>query len=239
MSGPPRYGVYFAPAADSAFWRFGCAWLGRDPETGEALAPPPLPDALAEAWPEGELAELRKAPAGYGFHATLKPPFRLAAGRTLDELNAVVDGLAGRLAPFVSPDVRVAALGRFIAFREAETTDAMRALAASCVADLDAFRAPAPPEELAKRRRAGLSARQEAMLVRWGYPYVMDEFRFHMTLTGGIADDGRRARLAEALEDMAAAAGAAGPMPVTGFALYEQPAPDAPFQLLRRIPFRG
>src|SRR5438445_432365 len=42
----------------------------------------------------------------------------------------------------------------------------------------------------------GLSARQAELLARWGYPYVHDEFRFHMTLTGPIADDERPAFLA-------------------------------------------
>ena len=47
---------------------------------------------------------------------------------------------------------------------------------------------PAAPEELKKRRGAGLSSRQELMLTTWGYPYVMEEFRFHLTLTGRLSD---------------------------------------------------
>ena len=32
-------------------------------------------------------------------------------------------------------------------------------------------------------------AEQEALLQRWGYPYVMEEFRFHLTLTGRLPVD--------------------------------------------------
>jgi hypothetical protein len=38
--------------------------------------------------------------------------------------------------------------------------------------------------QLARRREGGLTPAQDALLLRWGYPYVMEEFRFHITLTG-------------------------------------------------------
>ena len=34
--------------------------------------------------------------------------------------------------------------------------------------------------------KSGLTDRQEALLTQWGYPYVMEEFRFHITLTGAL-----------------------------------------------------
>jgi len=43
--------------------------------------------------------------------------------------------------------------------------------------------------ELARRRAAGLTQRQDTLLLRWGYPYVMEEFRFHLTLTGKLDAD--------------------------------------------------
>jgi hypothetical protein len=59
-------------------------------------------------------------------------------------------------------------------------------LAAATVAAFDPFRAPLTPTELARRRVPGLTAKQEALLLRWGYPYVMEAFRFHITLTGNL-----------------------------------------------------
>ncbi len=237
MSDAARYAVYFAPEAASAFWRFGCAWLGRDPETGAAPARPRLSEPVAADWDDASLGEITASPGNYGFHATLKPPFRLAVGRSLPELEAAAEAFAGQQRPFVCPNVRVAALGRFIAFRLATDSAGMQALAAAAVEHFDAFRAPQSEAELAKRRGDGLSGRQEALLRAWGYPYVFEEFRFHMTLTGSIADGARRARLATALDGLAAAAGAAGPMAAAGVALYEQQAPGAPFRLIRRLPF--
>lgn len=234
-----RYAIYFAPPADSPFWRFGCAWLGRDPESGARPERPGLPASAAADWSEETLAAVTASPANYGFHATLKPPFRLAAGRTLDELTAAAADFAAEQSPFVCPRVEPAELGRFIAFRLTSGMAPMQGLAEAAVRAFEDFRDPQTEAELAKRRAAGLSDRQEALLQAWGYPYVFEEFRFHMTLTEAIADDGKRARLAAALHDMAAAAGAVGEMAVDGVALYEQPEPGAAFTLLRRLPFGG
>ncbi len=52
----------------------------------------------------------------------------------------------------------------------------------------DHFRAPLDEAELARRLRAPLTPRQRAYLDRYGYPYVHDEFRFHMTLSGRVPD---------------------------------------------------
>ena len=65
---------------------------------------------------------------------------------------------------------------------------ALAALAAAAVARFDRFRVPSEPAELARRRAQRLTARQEALLQRWGYPHVMEEFRFHMTLTGALPE---------------------------------------------------
>jgi hypothetical protein len=70
---------------------------------------------------------------------------------------------------------------------------ALNAIAARVVRDLDRFRAPAPETELARRRSVGLNPGQEANLVRWGYPYVMEEFGFHLTLTGRLTEAERSA----------------------------------------------
>lgn len=235
----PRYAVYFAPGRDSAFWRFGCAWLGRDPETDEQLHRPSLSGPAAADWSDETVEAVTRAPAGYGFHGTLKPPFRLADGQSLDGLRTSFDDFADGRRAFDCESVAVQPLGRFIAFRITSDAAAMNALAADVVAHFDGFRRPAAEAELAKRRAAGLSARQDALLVEWGYPYVFDEFRFHMTLTGSIGDDGKRERLASSLRSMAQAQGAEGRLHVDGLALYEQPGTGRPFRLIHRRPFSG
>lgn len=174
--GHSRFAVYYiAPEGELA--RFGAQWLGWDVIAGAAADP--LPIAGRD--------DVTMTPRKYGFHGTLKPPFRLTEGTDLDGLQAAVAGLAARLPAARCDGLGLTRLGRFLALTPLGETEALSQLAASCVTELDTFRAPASPEELAKRRGAGLSPAQEANLVAWGYPYVRDQFRFHLTLTGRLS----------------------------------------------------
>jgi len=174
-----RHAVYWVPEP-GPLAAFGAAWLGWDVEACGRVEHPEVPD-LPRA-----VSDLVAEPSRYGFHATLKAPFRLAAGWSEADLAAAVAGLAARLAPVRADALALARVGRFLALVPEGHAGAVGALAAEAVAALDAFRAPASSDELARRRSAGLSAAEEANLVRWGYPYVMDSFRFHVTLTGPL-----------------------------------------------------
>jgi putative phosphonate metabolism protein len=171
-----RFALYIIP--EGPLGTFGEAWLGWDAGQGRALPPP------ADAPPGWE--RMTAEPRRYGFHATIKPPFRLAPGMTADGLHAAVAGLCAGLAPVVCDGLSLAALDGFLALLPDGDTGALDRLAARVVTELDPFRRPAPPEELARRRAACLTPRQEAHLLRWGYPYVMDDFRAHFTLTGRL-----------------------------------------------------
>lgn len=231
MTGFARYAIYYAPPADSALWRFGSAWLGRDAETGEAPPRPDIPGLPASA------ETLTRTPARYGFHGTLKPPFALAEGRKPAELEAAAGALAASLAPFEAPPLRLSALGPFLALTPSADSGALRDLAAACVRELDGVRALPSEAELAKRAAVGLTPSQEANLARWGYPWVMEEFRFHLTLTGALEPEAREATrraLAPHVAPLCAA-----PLPVREIALYGDPGGGAPFRLLRRLPLGG
>ena len=173
-----RYAIYFSPPAGAEWSKFASQWLGWDLETGCALPQPEIAGL--------DLAAITAVPRKYGLHATLKPPMRLASGHCLEDLQAACAALAARQAPLTLEGLHLARLGRFLALRVSGDESALNALAGACVADLDDFRAPASDTEMAKRRAAGLSAGQENNLSRWGYPYVMDEFRFHITLSGRL-----------------------------------------------------
>lgn len=180
MDGFRRYAVYFAPRPERALGRFGAAWLGWDAERGidcAGLAPEGLPRPRAE---------LVATPRKYGFHGTLKAPFRLAQGASAAQLDVRTAELAASAAAFEVP-LELSALGPFLALTPAAESSELRDLAAACVTTLDDLRAPLAPEEVAKRRAGGLTARQEAHLAEWGYPYVLDAFEFHLTLTGPLA----------------------------------------------------
>ncbi len=218
-----RAALYYAPALSDPLWPSGCAWLGRDPETAARLALPADRDAIT--------AE----PRAYGFHATLKPPMRLRG--TWDRFIAGVDALAARTAPFGLPPLAVADLSGFLALRETTPCPPLHALANACVEALDAFRIPPTDAELARRRAAGLSPLQEAMLVRWGYPHVFAAWRFHMTLTRRLGDAERPAWQAAATAHFAAAL--AAPRRVEDICVFAQPGADQPFTLAERLTLRG
>jgi putative phosphonate metabolism protein len=226
----PRYAVYFAPPDRSLLWQLGCSWLGRDAQRDCALERPRL-SGLVPA----RIADLTAAPRLYGFHATLKPPFALAAGCAADDLHAALAGFARQRAPFPLPPLEVGMLAGFIALRPIAASGALDALARDCVVELDRWRAPPDPAELARRRAAGLSARQEALLARYGYPYVLDEFRFHITLTDRVPPQeaqSLRELLAEHFADALRQ-----PIAAEGICLFVQERPGAPFALTRRYNF--
>lgn len=228
-----RYALYFAPAAETPLARFGAAWLGRDAETGERPARPTI-DGLGADY----LDEITTSPRRYGFHATLVPPMPLAEEFEPGNFDVVARDFAGTRPSFKAPRLRLADIDGFLALVLSEPCDAMHALAADAVKAFHAFRAPPSETELEQRRRGGqLSARQEAMLTTWGYPYVMDEFRFHMTLTERL-DPAARLPIQRVLGPLTAAL-CEPPLDVDGFALFEQPDRQAPFRLTRRYAFTG
>ena len=214
--------MYYAPETSDPLWRAGCDWLGRDPASGRLY-----PDASRDT--------LTAEPRLYGFHATLKPPMRLTHG-----WHALVDdaaALAARLAPFPLPPLEMAEISGFLALRETGPCRMLQALADACVSELDAHRVPADAAEVARRRQAGLTPEQDAMLLDWGYPYVLSTWRFHMTLTRRLSAD-ERAIIQPAAEAQFAAA-CALTRRVTSICLFTQAAPGSPFMLAERLPLGG
>jgi putative phosphonate metabolism protein len=178
MSEFMRYAIYYVPRMQSLA-AAGAAWLGWDVSAGCTVAQPDVPG----------IAALTQAPRKYGLHATLKPPFALADGTRVDDLDAALAQFAKAQAPVSLEGLQLDRLGRFLALVPVGDQTHLTALAANCVQNFDMFRAPASEAEVARRRAAGLTPAQDAHLKRWGYPYVIDQFRFHITLTGSLRDD--------------------------------------------------
>jgi putative phosphonate metabolism protein len=176
-----RYAIYYAPRA-GAVADATAGWLGWDPVQGEAVAHPAVSGLPAA------VADLTAEPRKYGFHGTIKAPFRLADGVDLAMLEVGVADLARHLRPVVMDGLSLRRLGRFLALvPEGDEADLLH-LGAEVVSRLEPLRAALSPAELAKRDPARLSQRQRDLLGLWGYPYVMEEFRFHLTLTGPLED---------------------------------------------------
>ncbi|HEX2889344.1 DUF1045 domain-containing protein [Vineibacter terrae] len=222
-----RFAIYAAVDPDSMLHNLASAWLGRDAARGMGLQRPRLDgvdETTAAAWTED--------PARYGFHATLKPPFRLAADRSSHALDNTLRSFTAARDPVTLGRLEVTALSGFVALRPVEETAALRALVDDIVRTFDVFRRPPDDAELQRRRASGLTPRQEANLIRWGYPYVMDDFRLHFTLTGRL-DEPARSHAVSALADYLAPAIAA-PVTLSALWLFVEPSPGAPFRQVSR-----
>jgi ribose 1,5-bisphosphokinase len=228
-----RYALYFAPERGSGWDRFGARWLGRCAASGRELPRPRI-----EGLDAGAFEALTAAPRRYGFHATLKPPFRLAAGTSFAALVQAVERFCARQTALRLPALEVAELDGFLALRPALADARIDALAAACVRGLDRFRAPPGAAELARRRRGGLSAHEDGLLRRWGYPYVMDRFRFHFSLTASLR--GTPPPVVAALRAAACAAIAPladEPLPLDALCIFEEPHEGADLRMVHRAPF--
>ncbi len=177
-----RYSIHFTPPAHDPLVLAAGQWLGRNAFSGEATEPPSirgldLPD----------IAFHTALPRRTGFQAMLKAPFRPAAGVTEQRLLRHLMRFAGNQTPFALQRLEVARLGNFFGLAPISPCAAMQFLAACVVQEFDSFRAPPTETELERSDPGDLSAAQLANLYRWGYPYVMEEFRFHMPLTGPLS----------------------------------------------------
>lgn len=174
-----RYAIFHTPHGAFADW--GAAWLGWDSAGGK---PVPIEDVA-----DLDVAALTDRPRKYGLHGTLKAPFRLADGATQTSLRTALAEFAKAQAPISLGTLSVVHQNGFVALRPAPPQPALRDLAGDAVRKLDRFRAPLTEDDIARRRKSRLSARQDAQMLEWGYPFVFEDFHFHITLTGRVSAD--------------------------------------------------
>ena len=180
---PYRYAIYFAPRPDSDWWNAGSEWLGRcalrDQASPQSCPPPITPE---------KFMLLTAHPRRYGWHATMKAPFVLKEDTNFIELKAALAVICAQFKSFEIPRLQVTRLDDFLALTAVGDTSEISRVERACVTQLHELAAPLPPDELLRRRSAGLSLAKDSMLLKWGYPYVLDYFRFHMSLTGPLRD---------------------------------------------------
>ena len=224
-----RFAVYYAPR-QGEFADRTAAWLGWDAASGRAVAQPDLAGLPRPA------AELTRDPRRYGFHGTLRAPFRLGDGISPDEARKAVAELALRTAPLRCGDLRIEDVHGYLALIPQGCEEALQALAACVVEGTNHLRAPLTEAEIARRRPEALSPRQRELLHRWGYPYVMEEFRFHLTLTGSLPPDQRGPVMAVLRDHL----GPVLPRPfaIEDLCLFGEDA-GGRFHLLHRAPLSG
>ncbi len=230
MEQGPRYAIFFVPAAQSRLYHFGSSILGYDCYTGAAVELPAEAQNGAVNWNEVAAPARR-----YGFHATLKAPFYLSPSCTEQQLISAVQSFAGLGHAIHSFAPTVHLLGGFFAVVPLKAESRIDALAASCTTIFDAYRAPMSPRERTRRLALGLTRSQIQNLDRWGYPYVLAEFRFHLTLTGKVPPR-RRSPILAALIDAFHRMGVEQSVTVDQLALVKQDSPDVSFRIVSRCP---
>lgn len=212
-----RYAIYFSTEADHPLTRAAAAWLGRDAFGAF------IPEAVGR---EDLVAE----PARYGFHGTLKAPFHLHQGIDEASLFDAFDEFCAETPAFEIPEIVIGQLGPFFALVPGKDAHlGINALAEACVRTFEPFRAPLSDADLARRKPETLPDRQRQYLLDWGYPYVFDEFRFHMTLTGAVPEADRsdvRSRL-----EMHFGGFAGKLLAVSHLALFVEPERGSPFNV--------
>jgi putative phosphonate metabolism protein len=225
-----RYAVYYAPRP-GAFATAAAHWLGRDAESGDT-PPQPAVAALGDSLPA-----ITAEPRSYGFHGTIRAPFRAANGLESDVIAKAVKDTAARLAPARCDGLEITNLHGFFALTPTGDTAEITALAAGVVEQTNPLRAPLSPDEIARRNPDRLSAHQRTLLDLWGYPYVMDQFRFHLTLSCQLA----AAQQAPVHAAIQAHFATVLPVPfvIEDLCLFGEDAQTRQFHLLHRYPLLG
>lgn len=177
-----RFAIYFAPSANSNLWERAAVWLGRDASDGELF------DGPVAGIDRDRLLNLTQSANRYGFHATLKAPMALPEGATEADLRGALEGFASQHSPIDLGKPLLASLDGFLALL-VEKNEALQDFAAHVVEGFEMLRAPMSIKDRAARASRGLSERQIELLDAYGYPFVFEEFRFHMTLTDRLAEE--------------------------------------------------
>lgn len=225
-----RVAIFYAPGSQTPLADFGANWLGWDVEKA-AIVPHPDINELPEP-----LADLVATPQKYGFHGTLKAPFRLCDKQSLTDLKRALKIFSDQHRPFTIGKMHVARLGNFVAIVQKSPSQEFAEFAADIVRRFDGYRAPLSDQDIAKRRKANLTPRQDELMLKWGYPYIFEEFKFHLTLTGKLSEqnaqivcDKLTIHLAQIL---------ARPLEAIDLCLYGE-REDGRFEIIERFPFLG
>jgi hypothetical protein len=228
---PARYAVYFAPAPETALWDFGRRVIGYDSYRPTARAPQSYSNLGALLSPD-DLSE----PARYGFHATLRAPFELSPAHSADHLLELARNFAKSRDAVSIGALQVTQMSGFIALVPTSPPPALAELAASCVRSFEPIRAPLSTTDRTRRLMSPLTPRQIGYVDTWGYPYVLEDFTFHMTLTGRL-DEETGMKAMTALKVLHAKISA--DVTIDAITVLEQTTRKCPFRVIERFPFAG
>lgn len=212
-----RYAIYYTPSQNSPLQQAAISWLGYDAFDGRKVETTHGFDNQVSA------------PRKYGFHGTLKAPFHLAAGSSEKDLRSDFQRFAKASKPFVLPRLELTKIGSFFALVPSEPQPSLQRLADNCVSEFEKYRAPLSDADIKRRKPELLFEQQRQYLLEWGYPYIFDEFRFHLTLTGPV--DEAASKDVETALHRHFDAHIGQPLFIDTIAIFEQKTPDASFRV--------
>jgi putative phosphonate metabolism protein len=225
-----RVAIFYAPGSQTPLANFGAQWLGWDVEHAKSVPHPDI-DGLP-----APISDLVATPQKYGFHGTLKAPFRLHENQTLDNLRDAMKAFSEQHRKFFIGQMKVAKLGSFVAIIQENPSDEFANFASNIVTHFEDYRAPLTDEDIAKRRKAKLTPRQDELMLKWGYPFIFDQFKFHLTLTGKLSEQNAKSvcdRLTDHLKPILDT-----PVEAIDLCLYGE-REDGRFEIIERFPFLG
>ncbi len=219
-----RYAICFTPAASDPLSHVAANWLGRNVFSGQMTEPLAIRGVSIH-----EIAFHTAVPRRYGFHGVLKAPFQLSQEVSEAQLLRDMMRFCGTLSPFQIRRLEVARMGTYFSLVPSIPCEQVNYLASAIVQEFDRFRAPLSEADIERSDPDGLSAAQFANLHRWGSPHVMDEFRFHMPLTGPV-NNSDMPRIEHALRSVFEPV-LTGPVVVSNVALMTEEGAGGPFRV--------
>jgi putative phosphonate metabolism protein len=226
-----RYAIYFTPPVDDPLSVQAACWLGRD-----AFRDQDIEQIAVDGFDAAEIAALTDEPRRYGFHATLKAPFELAAGTNETELLERFEAFAASAPAFEISRLVLGTLGPFFALVPGGPSGDLQAFADACVREFEPFRAALSAADITRRKPERLAESERSNLMSWGYPYVFEDFRFHMTLTGQVPAE--RHPVMRSVLEARFAPFIDRPLAISHLSLFVEPERGAPFVMKRIVPLR-
>ena len=208
-------------------------------------------DRLAEARADGSYTPAERVVVLYRISSPVEEPaYGLFAMVDTDQISTSADepGLVIRNEDVFAEKVRerialAEAVGHLLSPVLLLQTGQGERLHAALAAATGAAGAPAATDvDQAGRTHAiwplGPGPRQDELLLRWGYPYVLEEWRFHLTLTGRLPDEAERTAITNVLRRRFGGL-VDRPLLVRDLCVFRQSSPDRPFSVLARFRLGG
>ena len=183
-----RYAIYYAPPKESSLEEFGRYWFGWDPLNAKLINNKHRINYL-NRFGIKNLINIDKnvlIPKKYGFHGTLIPPFKLNKNYSTNTLFKKTEEIAKKFKKFKFYKFKLKKINNFYAFVQNKKNNNINKLSNRLVRELFKFRSPLTKKEIDRRNPSKLSKLQLNILYKWGYPYLMSEFNFHMTLASEV-----------------------------------------------------